>query len=379
MTDLAPMQAFQDIPVVPLSVLSRHIACGGPIWPDFDRQVAARHCRDGLPVDMCPERPAQTRALRHPAVWGGVLDPQFGHLVAEQLTRLPQSVRERPDDIYLFATKPGQIDATPPEWIWQVLDWHGVPRRKVRLVDAALSVTDLRVAAQGEMLGSQPTAAAYLDLLDATMARNGLRPDPAAVVFATRAGMVARGLGGHAGESYLADALTRAGVRVIDPGRLGIAEQMAIYAGARALVFSEGSAIHGRQLLGRVAQDIHILRRRPNQSIGASQLAPRCRALHYHASAGRRLGARMRGGGFRRDLTAALYDLDVVFALFGALGHDLRPHWDAAAYHQAVLVDLRGWLDNCTTAPDQLLENLALIADAGFGLDAPPATAALPH
>ena len=378
MTDLAPLQEFRDIAVVPVSDVAGHIALGGPIWPAFDRQIAARHCRDRQPVDICPPRPAEARPLRNPAVWGGFLDLKFGHLIVKQMTRLPQSLRNRPDDLYLLTLPPGQSVAGLPAWVWQILGWHGVPRRRVRLVNKALGVAELRVAAQGEMMGKQPTGAAYLDLLDANMVRRALSPEPAPVVFVTRAGMVARGLGGHAGAAYLAQVLARAGVRVVDPLAQGVAGQMAIYAGAGVLVFSEGSALHGRLLLGRVAQDIHVLRCRPNRDIGAEQLAPRCRELRYHAAAGQRLGARMRAGGDRYDLMAALYDLEVVFEVFGGLGHDLRPHCDGAAQHAAVLHDLRGWLESCQTAPDQVLDNLNLLAQAGFALDHSRQPAALP-
>ena len=372
------MQVFQDIAVVPVTKVSRHIALGGPVWPDFDRQVAARHCRDGLAVDEGPATPATLLSLREPAVWGGFLDRQFGHLVIEQMTRLAQSARDRPDDLYLFTLLPGQTETGLPGWVWQVLNWYGVARDRVVLVDQALRVAELRVAAQGEMMGKGVTDGAYLDLLDANMARRALEVKEARVVFVTRAGLVAGGQGGHAGEAYLAQVLTQAGVRVIDPARHAIAEQMAVYAGARVLVFSEGSALHGRMLLGRIAQDIHVLRRRPNRNIGAEQLAPRCRDLRYHATVAGRLGARMPGGGDRYDLMAALYDLDVVFDLFAGLGHDLRRLWDDAAYRDAVQRDLGGWLESCRTSQGQLLTNLRLIADAGYTPEVPRLPGALP-
>lgn len=372
MAGLPPVQVFHQVPVVPVRSVARHVAFGGPVWPDFDRQVAPRHCRDGRPVDRCPEVPAATSLLDAAAVWGGFLDPQFGHLIVEQLTRLPQSLAERPGDPVLFTLPKGLSAQAVPGWVWQVLDWHGVPRDRVRLVDRALTVAELHVAAQGEMMGKAPTPAAYLDLLDRTSARRALVADRGGVVFVTRAGMVARGKGGHAGEGYLADALRRAGVRVVDPALLPVRRQLEVHAGARVLVFSEGSAIHGRLLLGRGAQDIHVLRRRPSRDLAAEQLAPRCDRLHYHAAVGQRLWARMRDGGERLDLTAAIYDLGVVLDLFASLGHDLRPDWDDGAYRAAVARDLRGWLSTCPIHPDQVQANRALAAAAGHDIDPPP-------
>jgi len=363
------MAGLHDVPVVPVRSVARHIAHGGPIWPMFDQQTTARHCRDRLPVDRSPAVPRRARLLREPAVWGGFLNPQFGHLIVEQLTRLPQSLRDRPGDLVLFTLPPRMTEATLPGWVWQALDWHGLSQSRVRLVDRALRARTLRVAAQGEMMGKDATAGAYLDLLDQNFARQALVADPAPVVFVARAGMVARGQGGHAGEAYLAQALARAGVRVVDPATLPVARQLAIYAGAQVLVFSEGSAQHGRLLLGRLHQAIHVLRRRPSRDLAAEQLAPRCDHLRYHAAVGHRLGAQMPSGTNRLDLTAALYDLDVVFDLFGQLGHDLRRDWDAAAYHAAVHHDLCGWLSHCPTDADQRQANLALLAAAGFPID----------
>ena len=93
----------------------------------------------------------------------------------------------------------------------------------------------------------------------------------------SRAGIAQRGGGGHAGESYLIGLLRSKGVTVLDPGQADLSVQMAAYAGAVRLIFAEGSALHGRQLLGRVAQDIDVLRRRPGKVMAQAQLQPRCR------------------------------------------------------------------------------------------------------
>lgn len=382
MPDLPPLQVFHDVPVVPVQSVAQHIARGGPIWPDFDQQVAPRHCRDRQPVDRRPKAQGAKATLHEPAVWGGFLNPQFGHLIVEQLTRLPQSLTDRPGAPVLFTGHPGGTADTVPAWVWQVLDWHGLPRDRVRLVDRAVVATEIHVAAQGEMMGKSLTSPAYLDLLERNTTRQALIPDRARVVFVTRAGMVAHGQGGHAGEAYVADALRRTGVRVIDPAQIPVRQQLEIYAGSKTLVFSEGSAIHGRLLLGRIAQDIHVLRRRPHRDLAAEQLRPRCDTLKYHAAVGHRLGAQMPGGANRLDLTAALYDLDVLFDLFGSLGHDPRPHWDDTAYRAAVVTDLQGWLSTCKTDPEQRRANLDLLMAVGFDPGSslpPPPRAARPH
>lgn len=92
----------------------------------------------------------------------------------------------------------------------------------------------------------------HLDLLEEVERLNRLAPIQNDVVYVSRNGYLAMGKGGTAGEAALTDALSRAGVAVLDPARTTLGTQMALYAGAKLFVFAEGSAIHGRQLLGRV-------------------------------------------------------------------------------------------------------------------------------
>jgi hypothetical protein len=377
MTALPDMQVFHAVPVVPIARVHGMVPTGGPIWPEFPDQVAARHCRDGKPVDTAPVRPQRMRRMNKSVVWGGFLNRQFGHLVGEHLTRLPQSLRDRPDDLYLFTVHPRETAETLPGFIWDVLDWYGVRRDRVWLIRLPWLVKELRVAAQGEMLGGVPTPAEFLDLLELTAARNALQPEPNPLVYVTRAGMVAAGKGGHAGEAYLSALLERLGVKVIDPGHLPIRRQMELYAGARVLVFAEGSALHGRCLLGRVAQDIHVLRRRSMRNTARVQLTPRCRRLSYHQVLAGRLGTRTEARGSRVDLEVALYDPEVLFAVFRGLGIDLRPHWDHSAYRAAVRADLIGWMAANPTSPQQRAENLEVLAELELAQDLWPEPPAL--
>lgn len=383
MTALPPMQLFRDVAVVPVRQARRSVPIGGPIWHYFDAQVRARHCRDGRPSDRQPPLPETTNPIDQPAVWGGYLIHQFGHLIAEHLTRLPQSVRDRPADLFLFTIEPGAKADALPRHIWDVLAWHAVPRDRVQLVTQPLLVRELRVAAQGEMLGGVPTAPEYLDLLEENARRKDLTPERNRLVFVTRAGLVAAGRGGHAGEAYLAGLLSRLGVPVVDPGREPIRTQMALYAGAEVLVFSEGSALHGRTLLGRVRQEIHVLRRRSLRNTARGQLAPRCTRLAYHQVLAGRLGTATETRNSRSDLEVALYDVEILFHIFAALGIDLRPHWDDAAYREAVRGDLVGWMAANPTSRKQHVENMDMLADLDLdlpqGLPADPGAAHAIH
>ena len=297
--------------------------------------------------------------------------------MAEHLTRLPQTLRDRPDDLYLFTGMPGATPETLPGYIWDVLDWYGVRRKRFRMIRRPWLCHELRVAAQGEMLGGIPTSPDYLDLLEAIARNNALVPEKNEVVFVTRAGYVPLGKGGHAGESYVADLLQRAGVTVIEPGQLPIRRQMALYAGARVLIFAEGSALHGRCLLGRVTQDIHVLRRRSRRNTAHVQLRPRCSHLAYHEVMAGTLGTRTDQRGNRADLDLALYDPEVLIAVLAEIGIDLRPHWDEEAFLAAVRSDIAAWSALVPTSADQRAENREVLADLDLAPDLLPDPA--PH
>jgi hypothetical protein len=372
MGDLAPMQLFHDVPVVPVTKVKRLKGEGGPIWPDFETQVAARFCRGGVASDVLPKRPDALPPLNAPAIWGGFLAPHFGHLVGEHLTRLPQSLHERPEDLYLFTSVPGMRRETLSGFILDVIDWHGLRRDQICLVDQPLLARELRVAAQGDMLGGPRPTDEYLNLLAWIARRNGLEPEPNRHVFVTRAGLVPQGKGGHAGESYLAGLLHSLGVKVIEPGQLPVRRQMELYAGAEALIFAEGSALHGRCLLGYIEQDIHVLNRRPFRKTARVQLSARCRRLAYHPVLAGRLGTRSDQRGNRSDLDVGLYDPEVLFAVFEGIGISLKPHWDPAAYLSAVRSDLDAWMARTPTSADQMAENMDVLADLDLlpdGLD----------
>ena len=364
-----PLLQFDEVDVVPATAFAKHIATGGPIWPDFAAQVDARHCRGEVPVDHAPARQEPVARIDGSAVWGGFLDRHFGHLVAEHLPRLPVSLRERPDDLYLFTIEPHLTEADLPAHIWDLLAWYGLPRAQVRIVTEPLRAATLHVAPQAEMLPLVAPSNGYLALLEARAEANGLIPDPADVLYVTRAGFVAKGQGGHAGEGYLVDRLREQGVAVLDPSNAPLRQQLAAYAGAAQLVFAEGSAVHGRQILGRIAQDIHILRRRPGRSVARAMLRPRCTRLTFHSTSAALLTDSFPNGRPRPGSAAAIYDRPVLFSAFAALGVDLSEDWNETDFHAAQSSDLRGWYGHHPMTPAQLDSHRGPLASLGLDLD----------
>lgn len=344
---LLPMQLFSDVVVVPSRAMQRGsgIPDGGPVWPDFARQTLARHCRNGNPADVIPARKDRpVRTLTGSTVWGGVARHHFGHFLAEFSTRLLQSVRERPGDRFLFQTDPLHPDKEPPGYFWSVLDWYGVPREQVAFVGRPMLVKQLRVAAQGEGLTEFPPSPAYLDLVERNAARHALVPVPNEILYVGRPKLCGLGQGGHAAEEYLIERLTALGVAVLDPATEDLRRQLALYAGARTLVFAEGSAMHGRQLLGRIpGQRVVVLVRRPGLRLVRAQLQPRVGDLQYAEVTGN-FGQTFRVSGPHTPVGFSCYDVAMLHATFADLGVPLASVWDRAAYEAARDRDVIDWM-----------------------------------
>ncbi|GHC52784.1 glycosyltransferase 61 family protein [Neogemmobacter tilapiae] len=339
---------FANVVIVPGSQDKTRttIVNGGPIWPNFDRQtwprlVRRKHKR----VDVAPAMPqGQIPDFPGPAVWGGVLYPQFGHLVCEHLTRLLWSRQRWPDLPYLFITTERLNRDNLPGYVWDLIDWFGVPREQVHVITEPLRVPKLHVMPQAERLYGPPPTPAYLNLLEKRVAQMGLNPMPSDCLYVGRLGMIAAGSGANAGESYLAEQLTTLGVQLMDPTALPLRAQMEAVMGANTLIFAEGSALHGRQLLGRLPQKIHVLNRRLDHDLGRSELAARTQGIQYHKVTRRLVSMVHRAGRDIHPRGLSFYDLDVLFDALDQAGLDLRTGWDSQAYAQAVEQDARLWL-----------------------------------
>ena len=314
------------------------------LWPEFHAQTHARQNRRGRPVGAPPKFSGdEAEIVEEPVIYAGLHEVHFGHLVAETVPRLPQALAERPDLPLVFSRLRTDKRPAPSTMVRSVLDWLDIPRDRLCFIDRPTVFREVHVAAQGEHLNGPRTPRAYLRLLEARVARNLGRQRPEGVAFVTRAGLDHK-QGLHAAERYLVSCLRDLGVRIIYPEALNLREQMQHYARAEVLIFSEGSAIHGRQLLGRVKQDIAVLQRRKGSEIAKGQIAPRCRSLSYIDSAGGALTVCNRYGVNVDYATKSFFRLEETFAFFDQIGVPLRARWDRNAYRQARDQDVLAWI-----------------------------------
>jgi len=371
---LPEMHVFRDIPVVPVSESANMVQRGGPAWPDWRGAGALRHNRSGQPVDRFPPAlPDQQVPFEEPATWGGHCVGHFGHFIAEHGTRVLQSRAAHGDKAMLFTLEPGKTAEAAPRFFWQILAWYGVAPERVRFVTRPLRVAELWAAPMAEQWAHVPPAPGYLDLLEANAAARGLQPKPAETVYVSRAGMEATAEGHGAGEPYLEQALKTLGVTVIRPEAMPLAEQLAHYRGAKTLIFAEGSAMHGRQLLGRADQRVVVLNRRPGMRIALSALQPRVSELIYVEATRGTASVLWPGGKPWLVRAISLYDIDVLLGAFEALGLPLSTVWDGLAYEEARDRAIRNWI-RIRLDPAQPIDHAAsrkrVREDlAGLGLD----------
>lgn len=348
--------AFTNIVVAPYSSLlqrqqGKPLHEGGPIWPDWDQQVAARHCRAGRPVDHRPEVPAVSREIDE-AQWCGPIWAHFGHMVAEFGMRLLPSVLNGCPAPILFSGFPAdryRNDAdrlqAAPSFFRSIIEYAGVERDRLIVEPDGLRIRTLFVEPQAEQLYGPGPNERHLDMLDAHAERAlGPATRRTAPIFVSRAGMFSR----FAGENYLESLFERAGVRVIRPERLPLKEQLSLYRSSDLVIFSEGSAMHAPQLLGHCFDRVVVFDRRVSDGksplFNRHSLAPRCREITYRGFVRDFLCLHDGNGRSILNLGITLIDREAFLNATVDAGVTLRDLWEDSAFRDAEMSDIESWL-----------------------------------
>jgi hypothetical protein len=339
------MLTFRNVVVAPYTDLllvgpQRAVHRGGPAWPDFDNQRDARHQRGGEPVDAEPDAVHADEHLAGAWAWSGPISSHFGHQVIEFSMRLVPTLAADPAARFLFAVPPSGRHpsvAEAPPFFRAILEWFGISGERCRVVTAPVRVDELRVVAQAEQLGGPGPASAHLDRMDAFRRVPATHDLSDATVYVSRAGLPAR----FAGERSLEEGLVAAGVTVMRPEQLALADQLRIYASARQLVFAEGSALYALALMGRTPSDIVVLNRRPGGYLGQPSLRPRANSLRYHNAIRELIPGRNWRGEPVTHAGLTLLDEDALLDIFDRLDIPLRRHWNARRFAEQCADDRR--------------------------------------
>lgn len=325
---------------------------GGPLWPDWDTQHAARHCRAGAPVDERPDAPEVTARIGE-AQWGGPIVHHFGHMIADFGMRILPSVFggvSAPLLFYGFPDMPyrrheDRLRATPRAF-QDMLAYAGLGAGDVRIEVDGIEVDTLHVAPQAEQLGGPGPAPDHLDALDAHAERRFGPARREGAVFVSRAGMAAR----FAGESYIEVVIAEAGVRIMRPEAMSLEDQLRAYRSAGQVIFSEGSAMHTPQLLGHCFDDVVVFKRRAvARELNRTSLAPRSRSIAYHTFL-RGAICMLTPDGRQADwLGQPLVDEAAFLEMMRGIGHPVDHLWNSRAFREAESADVAQWLNYART------------------------------
>jgi len=341
-----------------------HVHGGGPVHASSDIPDWVYQVRDGQVVGRPPATTRAADLLPGSFVWGGWAGDHPGHFMAEHVPRLLFASQEHPGSKWIFIRRSNPSHAAVPGWFWDILGWFDIEPDQVTFVhDAPVTVEELLVYPQAEhvrfaldetregleSLAGVPNTA-YLTALNDLFASKGLEPWTNDVVYLSRAG-----LPGHfGGELYLEQELTQQGVLVIRPEQLSISDQLRLYAGAKKLIFAEGSALHFRQLLGYVDQDVLVLQRRPFRPTAIKQLQPRVNALVYKP-----VVYGVVQGPYnpkyhipQEDKGFPYTDCDRLLSAFQWAGVDLSTHWNSVEAEDQVLEELKQWAQGVRDIPE---------------------------
>ena len=313
---------------------------GGPGWPRFWLQRHARHCRGpvAIPLDIRPRRttvPVKHREVT--GIWCGPVTQHFGHAVASFGARLAASSTLASDMPLVFSAMPGE---EPPPFFWQMLAHFGIAADRVRIVSTPVRFDRLTVVAQAERVYGREPEAAYLDLLDRVSG-----PPPlvdGSSVYVSRAGMWK---GKIAGEAYLETALARAGIIIFRPETMTLAEQLATYRRASRLIFSEGSAMHALQLLGRIGAELTVIVRRHGSRLAQTALRPRVAGLSYVDAVDGLLHGLGSSGRAQPSAGMTIVNSARLIAALEQHGVAIGAHWDEADFLVQRQRDLTVWLE----------------------------------
>lgn len=337
---LPPMHVFRDIVAGP----AENRRTPGVLWPEFDSQTSVRLWRDNRIFCQKPTFDTSNPVrVPDPIVFVSMHDNHFGHICAETVPRIPQSLVDAPGlPLYFSAQRPVTMETAHPVF-QSIMRWLNIPFDLIRFYNLPTVFSEMHVAAQAEALNGPPAPEEYIDLLEARIHKNLSPMMLQGIVYVTRAQLGPR-TGMMAGERYLAFCLEQLGVRVIYPELMSLPDQMRAYASARDLVFSEGSAVHGRQLLGRIDQNIWVMRRRKHSHLALHQLTPRCTHMRYVSSLTGALGFTGPDGWKVDYQMCTIYNVPNIHDFFKELGVPLADFWNHTIYERQRDEDVLSWI-----------------------------------
>lgn len=351
---IVPFEELLDRPVG----LSDHK--GGPIWDSWNDTNNLRHRRFAFEDDR-PAAPTSIDRIEHrPLFWCGAIVSHFGHQVADFTSRfVAYKIYEKDHNgeslYYCFAVKPdsgiSRFEDTPA-FFKQIIEWYEIKPEQIYIIDKPIKSRKLLVTPQLEVLalnGSPiPIHDQYIAFLGAQVEKNlGKAEKNNNIYYISRSKITG---GELAGESYVDEFFQANGVSVVYPENLSLVEQIKLYRDAKALVFLEGSALHGLQFLGETSTSIYIINRRSGYRVMEDGFNKRFPHVGYHDITNLIHGLTPAGGLAKWDGISIL-DKDGFQQLVEALGLNFNL-WRDDEFKQRELLQLKKWVERKKACPD---------------------------
>ncbi|MGJ7094794.1 glycosyltransferase 61 family protein [Vibrio hannami] len=362
------VKKLQNVVVAPYQYLlsgKGKIHQGGPVFPDWNTSPY-RHYRCGKPVDNLPVVPLQGNpTIKEPVFWCGAIYQHFGHQVSEFSSRILVykyfAKKMRLNGKYCFAISESshwKVVDDLPTFFLDILDWFNIPYEQVLLVRSPLYVEQLYVCPQQEHLGEpSPTKSDYIELLTTHAEQSSpVSRVSEGGVFVSKAGLPdAR----FAAEKYLEECFIKAGISVIKPETLSLKEQINAYLAHEDLFFTEGSAIHGLQLLGKNVKNVHVLMRHKG-TFAANRLIPRSISVNHIAPLG--FVHKFNGTDALEHTGLSFVDTVGVEGYVRSLGYvDFK--LDSEEYRRLAIEDLQKWMQQYNQEPESINNQLHTFSD----------------
>lgn len=367
----ARVQAFL-YPIVDAPVGFR----GGPVLLDPLHQCL-RHHRNDVPYDSFQADPEYSDHLSGDFYYAGPLYDHFGHFLSEMVHRIVSARAHGYNHKFLFVISektptPASLEDAAP-YIKEILGFLGVDTKNSVVIERNTIVERLHVFEQGACWGGVPNDA-YLD--DLARFSNARLDELCGQVSRPKKIYVSRSalpkVGGILGEEYLENVLRNEGFDIFRPEQHSFAVQMDHYRKADTVVFAEGSAAHGTELLGSKAMGTVVLVPRSQQVyVFERVLRPRSREF-IRANVTRYLGTVKENPSdgsplFHRGTT--LLRPRLVNKIFRENAVSPMRGFHSLAYLMAAVADLRIYLRDAGRLPEPFNWRYAaaLVGQLAFG------------
>lgn len=339
----------------------------GGLVPDGTFPDALRQTRDRRAVDAFNTKENYSFRADGTYLYGGLIYGHFGHIMSEMIHRILTTracFRER---TWLFV---GLEQSQPlrgfhylPSSFRSALDFLDVARESVLCVHTDTTVEYLNVAEQGSDFAGGPKPG-YLALLRAYSEPrlNHLYPHGSAFrrVYVSRSHFSRKG--GFLGERYLERMLESEGFVIFHPEEHPLAWQMEVYRRAETLIFPEGSACHGVELLGNdsLKKCVFLEKRKSHQKVFHNILKPRSETFigidGFHE-----IGSAImhpKTGKPEQHAGVWMYDPNLLIEQFRKDGIAKLDNFTSAAYHEESLNDLEEYLTGISAHNEKISNDL---------------------